>query len=246
MLGSHMTQPVTKDRPCPTLADLAAWYEQPLGTRLWQAELKTLSSLLADRHLPRALIVGGPADNAELCDSTYRVTLGPRPPGHGDLWASPEELPLLSRSFDLVILVHVLEYSAYPGLMLSEVHRVLAPEGLLALVAFNPNSFWAWGQRVKRRGNGLPGQGRSWSASVLRKGIREAGLIPLAYRRVCLPGSGRAKPSRFQEIMPPCALSHAGVARRRDVGATPLAVRPRFTRTLVGDSFPQPTSRNMP
>jgi SAM-dependent methyltransferase len=241
-----MAQPVTKDRPCPTLADLAAWYEQPLGTRLWQAELRTLSTLLADRYLPNSLIVGGPVDTAELCNSTYRVTLGPRPPVHGDLWASPEELPLLSRSFDLVVLVHVLEYSAYPGAMLSEVRRVLAPEGLLALVAFNPHSFWAWGERLKRRGNGLPGHGRSWSASVLRKGVREAGLTPLAFRRVCLPTDGTTSPHRLQELMPPCALSHAALARRRDVGATPLAVRPRFSRTLVGDRFPQPTSRSMP
>ncbi len=123
---------------------------------------------------------------------------------------------------------------------------MLAPEGLLALVAFNPNSFWAWGQRLKRRGNGLPGHSRSWSASVLRKGIREAGLTPLAYRPVCLPIDGRQRLARLQELMPPCALSHTRLARRRDVGATPLAVRPRFTRTLVGDSFPQPTSRNMP
>ena len=55
--------------------------------------------------------------------SAYRVEEG------GKVRAAPDFLPIESNSIDLVLLPHILEFSANPHQILREVHRVLVPEG---------------------------------------------------------------------------------------------------------------------
>lgn len=52
------------------------------------------------------------------------------------------ELPFASNSMDLVVLPHVLEFSAEPHQVLREVERVLIPEGQVIVCGFNPHSLW--------------------------------------------------------------------------------------------------------
>ncbi len=53
-----------------------------------------------------------------------------------------DALPFDSRSLDLVLLPHALEVARDPHLALSEVERVLMPEGKVIIVGFNPASLW--------------------------------------------------------------------------------------------------------
>lgn len=66
--------------------------------------------------------------------------------------ASPLELPFASTSVDLVVLPHVLEFSANPHQILREVERVLVPEGSVLVTGFNPFSLWG----IRRRFAGKP------------------------------------------------------------------------------------------
>ena len=58
------------------------------------------------------------------------------------LRAAPEFLPVETNSIDLVLLPHVLEFSANPHQILREVQRVLMPEGHVIVCGFNPRSLW--------------------------------------------------------------------------------------------------------
>jgi SAM-dependent methyltransferase len=53
-----------------------------------------------------------------------------------------EALPLESQSVDLLVLPHVLEFSADPHQLLREVERVLRPEGRVIVFGLNPFSLW--------------------------------------------------------------------------------------------------------
>ena len=50
-----------------------------------------------------------------------------------DVIASAEQIPFLGQRFDLVLCTQMLEYAPDPGLVLSEIHRVLKPGGRLLL-----------------------------------------------------------------------------------------------------------------
>ena len=58
------------------------------------------------------------------------------------------ELPFASESIDLIVLPHVLEFSADPHQILREVDRVLRPEGRLVISGFNPASLWGARQYI--------------------------------------------------------------------------------------------------
>ncbi len=61
-----------------------------------------------------------------------------------------DALPFDSRSLDLVLLPHALELARDPHLALSEVERVLVPEGRVIIVGFNPTSLWGLRQSAGR------------------------------------------------------------------------------------------------
>ena len=62
----------------------------------------------------------------------------------------PEDLPFPAESLDLVVLSHVLEFSADPHQVIREVERVLIPEGHILVTGFNPYSLWGLRQRTLR------------------------------------------------------------------------------------------------
>ncbi len=86
-------------------------------------------------------------------------TMPPRGEGGGrssqrvatiDLQCEFDALPFDTRSLDLVLLPHALELARDPHLALSEVERVLVPEGKVIILGFNPNSLWGLRQRIGR------------------------------------------------------------------------------------------------
>ena len=67
-----------------------------------------------------------------------------------------DELPIACGSLDLVLLPHMLEFSAQPHAILREVERVLRAEGSLIISGFNPHSLWGLHRTMVRR------QGYPW------------------------------------------------------------------------------------
>lgn len=75
------------------------------------------------------------------------IRLGTDP--NANLFASPEHIPCDWRSVDLVVLPHALELSDNPHQILSEVQRILVPEGKIIITGFNPASFFGIRKQLK-------------------------------------------------------------------------------------------------
>lgn len=86
----------------------------------------------------------------QLCLPQHNLLRGSRIPLHikagkeagVQIWLEAEELPFETGSIDLVLMPHVLEFSAHPHQILREVERVLRPEGSVIISGFNPLSLW--------------------------------------------------------------------------------------------------------
>lgn len=139
-----------------TLQQWNQWLtQQYLGSALLETEQQVLSDLL-DRHVGKhALLIGVPAQQNLLTpDKAACQTL--ISPVHHDkqtsyIEADLHDLPIFSGSIDLALLPHTLEHVDNPRQLLSEVCRVIKPEGLIVIFGFNPYS--VWGLRKKIVGN---------------------------------------------------------------------------------------------
>lgn len=105
----------------------------------------------------------------------------PRPP---EIQADYRDLPLESNSVDLLVLPHVLEFSAHPHQILREVHRVLMPEGSVVIAGFNPWSLWGLHRMLGRR-EAYPWCGRFIHLSRIKDWLALLGLDVDAGRTAC-------------------------------------------------------------
>jgi SAM-dependent methyltransferase len=88
---------------------------------------------------------------------------------------SGEELPFAGGAFDVVASAWVLEHLDHPGLVFSEVHRVLAPGGHFVFLTPNAWNYNAWMIRA------IP---HRWHAGLTRRlyGRGEGDAYPVRYR----------------------------------------------------------------
>jgi SAM-dependent methyltransferase len=135
----------------------------------------------------------------------------------GDLRCADEHLPLGNECFSLVYLLHVLEQSEDPLLLLRESARCLQPEGLLVVLVFNPWSPFhcRWARQPLR----ALGGGR------VEQLVRQVGLsIESRFGVGCLWRSGRGLPGstgdRLRAAVAALRSSQALVARKRRTAPT--------------------------
>lgn len=108
--------------------------------------------------------------------------------GAANLWAKSEAMPLAWRSVDLVVLPHGLEFSKHPHQVLSEVHRILVPDGRLLLTGFNPVSLWGVKKKLNHRA--LPCRAEMISMARLKDWLQLLGFEVIG--------------GRFMVYAPPC------------------------------------------
>lgn len=80
--------------------------------------------------------------------------------------------PLPTGLVDRLVVMHGLEATDHPGVLLEEAHRVLGPGGRAVFVVPNRAGLWA------RRDVTPFGSGRSWSAAQLERHLRAHGFTP--------------------------------------------------------------------
>ncbi len=110
-----------------------------------------------------------------------------RIPWHG--YAGPEAsadvvcdaafLPFDSRSLDLLVLPHALDFTSQPHQVLREAERVLVPEGRLVLTGFNPVSLWG-SCRLLRGRRDSPWSGNFFAPTRIRDWMTLLQLEPTA------------------------------------------------------------------
>jgi len=216
---------------------LPDWLRTGLGESVIRAEHDCVKSMLTGLFGPLAVQVGEAGFGAfiDASEAAFRYTSGleqrsredqPEPPS---LYCVPEQLPFEARSIDLLVLPHVLEFSDYPHQILREVERVLAPEGRLLVVGFNPVS--AWGLVRLFRANRMPWNGNFTSLTRLKDWLKLLNFELTAGRMIYHKPPIQSKRARawlgFLEKAgdrwwPLGAGVYAVVARKREIGVTPL------------------------
>jgi len=134
-----------------SVAPLETWWDGPVGQAVLAEEQPLIDRSL--RHIYgfhlMQLAVSRRIDLTAASTINHRFALSPAL-AHADdevgqLFAGRadlERIPLASETIDLAILHHVLEFSQNPHQMLRETARVLIPRGYVAVLCFNPFSWF--------------------------------------------------------------------------------------------------------
>ena len=138
---------------------LSDWFATPKGEYVLRWEQSQFDSAVEDVFGFNAIQVGLP--KIELLRQN-RIALRTRVglDSASDLIADSGALPLATGSVDLLVLPHVLEFSAHPHRILREAARVLMPEGQIVISGFNPLSLWGMNRALGPRCNEYPWCGR--------------------------------------------------------------------------------------
>ena len=131
---------------------LRDWYATPLGQEVHAQVAGAIERLLRDRYALHCLQLGGTRYGVDLLAGRaliHRIHM----PGDGadSMRAEPTALPLATASIDLVVLCHALEFNATPHALLREVDRVLALDGQVLVVGFNPWSLFGVRSLIARK-----------------------------------------------------------------------------------------------
>jgi SAM-dependent methyltransferase len=143
-------------------------------------------------------------------------------------------LPFPNALFDRVLAVHALEESDSPLLVLSELGRVLAPQGRLIVVAVGRHGLWANAESSPF------GHGRPYSRRQLEQLVREAELEPAGWTRA-LYAPPLAWAARWAEgfeqagarLWPAFSGLILMEAQKRTLAVTPTPVRARRARVYA-------------
>jgi SAM-dependent methyltransferase len=231
----------------------AAWLDSPLGAALLAQERAAMREALECVFGVQCLQVGswGPPgiflDLARTQRRALLVSAGDRP---GDIRSELASLPIQSDSIDALLLPHTLEIAEDPHQVLREAERVLAAEGCLVILGFEPLGGWALRRRLAGS-RSAPGLARFLSERRLADWLKllsfdvdpaERFLYTLPFARA---QSGRA--SRFAEkagrlLWRRLSGGYLLRAKKRVYSMTPL--RPQFRpRPAVLGGLAEPTTR---
>ena len=130
---------------------LTLWLRSPRGQRLLALEQRELRRVLPEVFGRSILQIGswGQGDSLlEAADMPHRVVVGTASANGASALAEPENLPIVSRSVDAVLLPHTLEFARSAHNVLREADRVLSDRGRLLILGFNPWSIWCLRERL--------------------------------------------------------------------------------------------------
>lgn len=215
---------------------LADWFKTSLGQSLLRAEKDRVGKVLATLYGPTAVQFGwlGDSNFLESSQAVNRVALVPDRNFQSSeltIVGVPEAVPLEARSIGLVVLPHVLEFTADPHQVLREVSRVLVPEGHVVIIGFNPLSVWGLRRLLTAHGERAPWTGRFHQLSRVKDWLAVLGFETqsgsMVYYRPPLQSDALRQKLRLLEKVgdrwwPMAAASYILVARKREPGLTPL------------------------
>ena len=167
---------------------LHRWFSTASGQELAERESRLLTRRLAGLYARRVLQVG--AYGGGRCPAVFgearQWVLDDWPGGPIDLRARSQVLPLASGSVDVVVLIHQLEFTAQPHQVIREAVRVLAPEGHLLVLGFNPFSLWGLRRLLPVGRREPPWAGRYLSSLRVSDRMQLLGLTPRSHDGLAL------------------------------------------------------------
>jgi SAM-dependent methyltransferase len=171
------------------------------------------------------------------------------------LYSLPSTMPFGAKSVNLLILPHVLEFSADPHQVLREAERVLVPEGHLVLVCFNPNSLWGICKSMSYIVNKeppAPWGGRFFGLSRVKDWLSVLGFEVISGSSVCFAPPVKSSNVRARlgfldkagaRWWPMWAAVFILVVRKREIGLTPLVVG-WTRRQRISPGLAEPVTKN--
>ena len=233
-----------------TLDALDHWLAGPLGQTLLAAERAAAATALEQVFGTQFLQIGqwGPVDGFLPLARTPRRALIAEPGARGDCVCHASSLAVQSNSVDAVLLPHTLEFEPEPHEVLREVERVLAGEGHVLVLGFEPAGTWA----LRHYGSPAgfpPGVVRMLSRGRLRDWLRLLGFEVLETQRFLhvppierLQGSPLARGLECGGAWLGGRLGAAYLlkAKKRVYSLTPIRPQRRRGRALVG-ALAEPT-----
>lgn len=166
------------------VVDLREFYATPLGKAAEASLMRVVNSALELQ--PDCVVAGLGYATPILRNLEVENTIALMPARQGAVhWpiggdaktvlVHDDELPLASDSVDVFVMLHILENAIEPADVLSEVWRVLAPEGKLVIIVANRRGMWSRFEHTPF------GNGRPFSRGQLKELLRRAKLTPLMW-----------------------------------------------------------------
>ncbi len=131
---------------------LYRWFQTPVGKQMLAQELELIElcrqeykgELMMQMSGCSRMLLGRPS---RKCQKVVVSSHSPRKFDHGLkgyswLVSELDQIPLEDGAVDFLVLHHVLEFSENPHAVLREAARVLAPQGQLIVICFNPYSLF--------------------------------------------------------------------------------------------------------
>ena len=137
---------------------ISEWYDRPNGQYILDSVKAVLEPVLATAFGYHVVQIGAGSQHQLLDQSpiNHRIYLADSVASNSGLIANAHELPLEGDSIDVLLAHHSLEFGSNPHAVLREIHRVLAPQGQLLIVGFNPYSMLGASSFIRRAtGNAL-------------------------------------------------------------------------------------------
>src|SRR3990167_7897143 len=235
---------------------LREWFDSPLGRTLQVQEAQHLRAVLPNLYGTVAAQLGqiGQLDLMDACIPPTRILLDHHAGPDGCVVrGQPEALPLDTKSADVLILPHTLDFCDDPHQVLREVSRVLRPEGHVVILGFNPMSLWGFRRLIARRPRVAPWCGKFFHLSRIKDWLAlldfETTHGTMLYYRPPLRNEGFMQRLHFLDKMgdrwwPMMAGIYLVVAKKRVVGVTPLPLSWK-TRRAIAAGATQPAARGM-
>jgi SAM-dependent methyltransferase len=130
-----------------------AWLQTPLGAALCRREEALVAQALEQVVGFQLLQVGAwgvPGRLLENARTTRRTVVDPAPVPGVAMLCDPSRLGVAPGSVDALLLPHTLELHEAPHEVLREAERVLAGEGRLIVLGFNPHGLWGARRALSR------------------------------------------------------------------------------------------------
>ncbi len=210
---------------------LREWYASGLGEELHERIAGRTGAILRDLYALHCVQIGGTKYGVDLLTGRgliHRVHL--TGDGCDGMRADPAALPLATRSVDLVVLAHALEFYPDPHRLLREVDRVLTLDGHVLAIGFNPWSLF--GIRRALAGNWIPWSGYFYSTGRVADWLTLLG-IRIRWRETLwhrLPAQRRllrhrlSVMERIGRVLPGTGGIYLLLARKHSVPMTPVAL----------------------
>jgi SAM-dependent methyltransferase len=210
-----------------------------LGRELAESEATQLQNVLV--NMPgQYLLQLGNIDSLNAVKTpriVHRIMLSPdaeKCKGNSSIHSQYQELPLGNESINIVLLSHVLEFAMTPSSILTEAWRVLAPDGHLIILSFNP---WSpWGVRHFTQLHGA----EKWCRQIKHM----AGKIIQTKYFFFYPQSCWLDKT-IQLLFPALGGVYILVAKKTTLPLTPIRSRWSWQDLLVSQKTLEPTTRGV-